>query len=87
MLLVENCFDKPYKVLLEYDIDEEYLLALDWINNNSNKRVQVKILCSQKVNNTWVVSPVGDNRAFFAFDSTDDAIVFRIKYGGNITNG
>lgn len=85
MLLVENCFDKPYKVLIEYDINEEYLLALDWLNINSKDAVQVKILRSQKVGNSWVVSPVGDDRAFFAFKNADDALIFRIKYGGNIT--
>lgn len=85
MLLVENCFDKPYKVLVEYEINEEYLLALDWLNINSKDTVQVRILRSQKVGNSWVVSPVGDDRAFFAFKNADDALIFRIKYGGNIT--
>jgi hypothetical protein len=83
----ENCFDKPYKVLIEYEISPEYLLALDWANTNTNGNVQVKILRSQKVGNSWVVSPVGDDRAFFAFEKSDDALFFRVKYGGNISSG
>lgn len=86
MTLVENCFKQPYKILIDKDITPEYVTLLDWVNKNSIGTVQVKLLRTQKVNEKWVLSPVGHDVAFFAFDNEDDALMFRIKYGGNISS-
>jgi hypothetical protein len=86
MLFVEQCFKKPYKILMDCDITSRHVETLDWVNRNTKGNVQVKLLKVQLVGEKWAVSPVGFDRAFFAFDNKDDALVFRIKYGGNITS-
>lgn len=85
-MFVGDCFEKPYKVLIDSDIKPEHINVLDWLNQNTKGNVQVRIFNAQLVDQKWVISSTGRTRVFFAFDNTDDALVFRIKYGGNITS-
>lgn len=85
MSLVADCFDKSFKVLIDSDILPHHITVLDWINQNSKGNVQVRMFNTKQVSNNWVISTDGHTRAFFAFEDIDDALVFRIKYGGNIT--
>lgn len=87
VILIENCFDRNYKVIIGNDIGAEYVTALDWINKNTKGNVQVRIFKTNKVGDRWVVCSSGYDKCFFAFENFDDAIMFRIKYGGFVATG
>ncbi len=84
--LAEDAFDSSYGVLIVSDIKAHHTTVLDWINQNSSGKVQVQIINAQQEFGLWVVSPGGYSRAFFAFENSDDALVFRIKYGGDVVD-
>jgi len=62
-------FDKKYKIIIKHKHTLEYHKMLEWVDNNSNGAVEVKL------GGELVITD-----AYFAFEDPDDALVFRIKY-------
>ena len=58
-------FDKKYKTIVSCKYYAGYLEMLDWINQHSNKSVDVKF---------------HNDTIYIGFENYDDAIVFKIKY-------
>lgn len=55
---------------------------LEWTDQNSKGNVSVKLFTASKKEDKWVVDEThGLDCAFFAFEKSDDALFFRIKYG------
>jgi len=65
-------FDKKYKTIirLEYGPNFNYLETLDWIDRHSKDSVDIAV----------TGEGAGSISIFYAFESSDDALVFKIKY-------
>jgi hypothetical protein len=61
-------FDKKYKVIVKYKYHSEYISIMDWLNNNSNGSVDIKIIEGQGYT------------MYVGFTDESDALFFKIKY-------
>jgi hypothetical protein len=77
---VEQQFNKG-AIIVCCDHDERFMEMLNWTDLNSKGSVAVKLLKSMRKDDKWVSSDLGSTRVFFAFEKSDDALYFRIKYG------
>lgn len=65
----KHTFDKKYKVVVSIKSTPYYMEMLDWVNTNSTGSVDV-----------WF-NDTGEGIVIdVAFENTDDAIFFKIKY-------
>ena len=64
-------FDRKYKIVVRVKSTPNYMEMLEWVNSNSHGAVDV-----------WFNAPVlSDNIMIdIAFENSDDALVFKIKY-------
>ena len=80
---LSSYFDKKYKTIIcrkLSDIDQE---MIEWLNQNSNGLVSVRILSGRTVTDGigWCPHPVGPvTRMCLGFEDPDDALFFKIKY-------
>ena len=67
-------FDKKYKTVirLDYGPNLNYLETLEWINTHSKDSVDVSVV-GEGAGNGYI-------SIYYAFESSDDALVFKIKY-------
>lgn len=74
-------FDKRFKIIVKCEYNEYYYEMLNWINNNSNGMVEIK-LSTTPYNMEYAVPPniPWTKEVFVAFENTDDATFFKIKY-------
>ncbi len=65
-------FDKKYKTIirLEYGLNFNYLETIDWVNRHSRDSVDIAV----------VGEGAGPISIYYAFENSDDALVFKIKY-------
>jgi hypothetical protein len=65
-------FDEKYKIIikLNYSPEFHYLETLDWIDRNSKDSVDVAV----------VGEGAGPISIYYAFENSDDALIFKIKY-------
>jgi len=65
-------FDKKYKTIIKVNYGPEfhYTETLDWINRNSRNSVDIAV----------VGEGAGPVSIYYAFENSDDALVFKIKY-------
>lgn len=64
-------FDKKYKIILKYDYTNRYIDMMDWVDKNSSGLVSTAVA---------EVTPDGVGEVYFAFENSDDALFFKIKY-------
>lgn len=62
----ENIFDRKYKTIVRVNSRDNYLEMVDWVDLNSKGSVEVRYASSNKID--------------VAFENSDDAIIFKIKY-------
>ena len=66
--IVRPEFDKKYQVVVEYQLQDEYVSIIDWLNTNSFGSVDIKIV-------------EGRGYAMYvAFEDPADALIFKIRY-------
>lgn len=70
LYLTRPTFDKKYKVIIETSNMRDYFGMMDWVNLNSKDSVDVKTTMDNG----------HDIKFYFAFENTDDALIFKIKY-------
>jgi hypothetical protein len=63
-------FDKKYKIIVRCDYTDYFYKQVEWVNSNSNKSVDVKI-----VGPDYAIRDI-----YFGFEDPDDALVFKIKF-------
>lgn len=61
-------FDKKYKVVVEYQLEHEYVSILDWLNTHSSGSVDIKITEGRGY------------KMYVAFEDPNDALIFKIRY-------
>jgi hypothetical protein len=81
---VYDLFDRRFKHIISCDATPDLLLILDWVNIHTVGTVKVELIVATKLGDTWGVDPGGTLRAFFGFENSDDALVFKIKHGGDM---
>jgi len=64
-LEISHSFNQKYKIILKCDITPTYMEKIDWINLNSKGSVDIRFT---------------DSTFDIAFENTDDAIIFKIKF-------
>jgi hypothetical protein len=77
---IKGYFDGKYKIILDRELLPDHVEMIHWINENSIAGVAIRIYSAYKMEKGWVLSSVGKNRVFIAFEDLDDALVFKIKY-------
>jgi Ni,Fe-hydrogenase III component G len=63
----EPKFDKKYKVVVKSKYSHDFFEKLEWAQVNSHGSVDV----GRSEDNEWI---------YFAFEESDDALFFKIKY-------
>jgi hypothetical protein len=61
-------FDKLYKTVVTYEINENYYHLLEWLDRNSIGKVDIKLVQTKSM------------IAFIGFEHSDDALIFKIRY-------
>lgn len=69
LVTLPDMFKEKYDTIIKWKYDETYPEKLDWLNKNSAGTVEVTVLLTQP--------PL----AVAGFKDTDDALVFKIKFG------
>lgn len=62
-------FDKKYKTIVKCDYSDGYTEMLYWLDENSDKSVDVKF-----------ENAYGSESIFVGFENSDDALLFRIRF-------
>lgn len=65
----KHIFDKKYKTIVSVNSTWSYLEMIDWVNTNSHGSVDV-----------WFNDTPDGVIIDIAFENSDDALVFKIKY-------
>jgi hypothetical protein len=79
-MLLTDCFDKKFKIIIDCDITDKQMEMLYWLNNNTIGVTVVKFLKAHQISGQWVTTYEGKDRCFVAFENLDDALVFKIRY-------
>lgn len=68
-------FSDEYSVIVSMGYVTEYLNIIDWVNKNSQGKVEVKF------ENSY-----GYEKIYFGFSNENDALLFRIRFSEEIEN-